>query len=223
MREVGKTTFLQKLVNSKVFWLFFCSFFFAYPIWRSMNRVLPDSLEVLHSLPNYELVDQRGRDFGSKELAGKAYIANFFFTSCQTVCVELLDQVKKIQKRIRGLGDTVALVSFTVDPVNDTPAVLAKKAKDLQASTQIWKFLTGEKKELESLLIDGFKVPMGEREKIADDVWDVAHSSRLVLVNKNGGVLGYYTLDRKSVDQLMIDLGLLVNRDKLIFKKKQGA
>lgn len=220
VKAIGNPPFIEKLVVNKIFWLFVCLFFFGYPLYRSMNRVLPQSLEPLYKISEYSLIDENGNNFGSKELKGKPYIASFFFTSCPTVCPELMQVMQQVQKRVRGLGDKVALVSFTVDPEQDRPEVLFKKARELQANHYIWKFLTGEPTLVKNVLIENFKVPMGDRDKISEDVWDIAHSQKLVLVDQEGGVLGYYSsTDKKSIDQLMIDLGILMNRHRLRFKK----
>ena len=221
IRKISEPNFIQKTVMNGWFWLLFCSFLFTYPIIRSMNRILPEGPSVIHNLPAYSLMDENNKSFGSNDLKGKAYLANFFFTSCQTICLDLMEQMKKIQKRVRGLGTNVALVSFTVDPEEDDPGTLFKYARKLRANPHVWKFLTGSQKQLQSLLVDGFKVPMGEKEETAKDVWDVAHSSRIVLVDALGGVLGYYSTEKDDINRLMIDLGLLVNKDKLNFKKKE--
>lgn len=206
-----RNDFLSKLLRSKVFWALFCLFFFTYPLLRSVNRELPPDLPVLSTLPKYELVDENGSAFGAKDLAGRFYLANFHFTNCPTICAKLMETTQKIQKRIKGMGQKVAIVSFTVDPDNDTPQTLFKHARKLNANPYVWKFLTGTKDELNSLLIQGFKVPMGEKPANVD-LYDIAHSGKIVLVDYKGDIRGYYSSDENGVNKLMIDLGLIVNR-----------
>jgi protein SCO1/2 len=222
-RFYRKDNFIEKLVLNKYFWIFFTLFMFSYPILRSMNRELPKSLPVMSKVPEFNLQDENGKPFGSKDLHGKVYIANFHFTSCPTVCPKLMTELQKIQKRVRGVGQKIALVSYTVDPENDTSKVLFKHARDLRANPHVWKFLTGDKGSLESLLVSGFKVPMGDKEQTDANMYDIAHTQKLVLVDQAGNIRGYYSIDRVSIDQLMIDVGLLINRENLNFKKSKES
>jgi protein SCO1/2 len=208
----------EKILLSKMFWLFFCSFFFFYPLIRSINRELPPELPKMFQLPTYNLVDENGMSFGSENLKGKIYITNFHFTSCPTICVELMKNMQVIQKRVRGVGTNINLVSITVDPEYDNSKILFKKARELHANAHIWKFLTGDSSEIENLLMHGFKVAMGKPETY-ESVYDIAHSGKLVLVDDQGWIRGYYSTDKDSVNRLMIDVGLLINRTKLNFKK----
>lgn len=212
--------FFHRIIVKKRYWFLFCLFFFSYPIYRSMNRVLPAPLPVLFTLPQYEMLDENNKPFGSKDLKGKPYIASFFFTTCPTVCLETLKELQRIQKRVKGLGDHVALVSFTVDPNVDTPQVLFRKARELEANPFVWKFLTSSEEQMKDLLVNHFKVPMEGKEKNAQNIWDIAHSSKFALVDQEGNILKYYSLKKVEIDQMMIDLGLLVNRHRLTFKGK---
>ena len=197
------------------------SLLFAYPVYRSLNRVLPPELPVMSKLPDYKLVDEMGKGFGSGDLKGRVYLASFVFTSCPMTCRELLEKMQKVQKRVKGVGNKIALVTFSVDPEYDTPKILYKTARDLKANPFIWKFVTGEKEKVRSLLVDGFKVPMGEKEAIGDgSMIDIAHSEKIVLVDESGHIRGYYNVDKDSLNQLMIDVGLLINRNN--FNKAQG-
>lgn len=206
------SAFVEKLVSSRLFWLIAVSFFFIYPIARSIHRTLPDSLPVLYELPAFKFTNQLGKPFGSEDLEGKIYIANFFFTSCQTICPKLLSDVQKVQHRLRGVNDRAAIISFSVDPQTDTPEKLFEKANEYKANPNVWNFLTSTKEEMEKLLIDGFKVPMGEK-KTAESLTDIAHSNKLVLVDQKGRIRGYYSTDKDDVNRLMIDVGLMINRN----------
>lgn len=208
-----KSNFIEKLVSSKLFWVVAVSFLFSYPIYRSVYRTLPPELPILSTLPEYRFVDENGNTFGSRELKGKVYVANFMFTSCTTFCPKLLSEVQKVQHRMRGVIDRAAIVSFTVDPETDTSKILFARARELKAKPFVWRFLSSTVEETKKLLVEGFKVPVGNKE-IAGSVMDVAHSNKLVLVDQNGNVRGYYDTDKDSVNQMMIDMGLLINRKK---------
>lgn len=211
---------IEKLFLNKWFWLFFCLFFFSYPILRSMNRTLPPELPKYFKVPNFKFEDENGAAFGSDDLRGKLYIANFHFTSCPTTCPKLMGTMQKIQKRVKGLGQGIALVSITVDPEYDTAKVLFKTAREYDANPYVWKFLRSDLETTKTLLTDGFKVPVGDRESLSENIYDIVHSGKLVLVDNEGFVRGYYESDKVSIDKLMIDVGLIVNRAKLNFKKE---
>lgn len=210
---------LENLVRSKVFWICFFLLTFSYPIYRSINRELPPELPRLAKVPEFTLTNEFGKPFGSKDLKGRIYMASFLFTSCPTTCPGLVERMKVAQKRLKGLGQKVALVSFTVDPVIDTPEVLFRYSRKNKANPYVWHFLTGSHKELSALLIDGFKVPMGEKEAVEGVVgeetvtlMDIAHTEKLALVDEEGNIRGYYSTDKYGMDKMMIDVGLLVNR-----------
>ncbi|MFZ4713130.1 MAG: SCO family protein [Bacteriovoracaceae bacterium] len=211
--NVRQSNLLEKLVLNKWFWVTVVCFFFSYPIVRSVTRTLPPPLPMLYKLPNYQLTNEEGKSFGTNELKGKTYIANFIFTSCKTVCPNILVKTQKVQHRLRGVLDRVNIISFSVDPETDTPAVLKAKATELKAKPFVWHFLTGERSKIKNLLIDGFKVPMGEKEVLAENIMEVAHAQKYVLVDGNGYVRGYYPVDTDGINHMMIDVGLLINRN----------
>lgn len=216
---IRKESKLEKLVGNKFFWVLFFAVTFSYPIYRSMNRVLPPELPRLGKVPYFALTNGFGKPFGSKDLKGRIYMASFMFTSCPTTCPGLIQRMKVAQKRLKGLGQKVALLSITVDPITDKPEVLYKFARKNKANPYVWHFLTGSRDELRSLLIDGFKVPMGDKEPVegvvGDDkvtLLDIAHTEKLVLVDENQNIRGYYSTDKLGMDKMMIDVGLLINR-----------
>ena len=216
----------QKLMRMKSFWIIFWLFSFSYPVYRSLHRTLPPPLPVYYQVPEFSLTNEFNKSFGSKNLKGKFYIANFMFTSCPSTCPALMEKMDLIQKRIRGVGSVVAIVTFTVDPKTDTPETLFKFARKRHSNPFIWNFLTGSESDLKKIVIEGFKVPMGNKEAIVKKVedknvtlMDIAHSEKVVLVDDKGRVRGYYTTDKVEMDRLMIDVGLLVNNS---FSKTQA-
>ncbi|MBK23625.1 MAG: photosynthetic protein synthase I [Halobacteriovorax sp.] len=216
IREKSK---VEKLIRKPIFWILFCSLSVLIPVLKTVNRELPPELPVLFKVPEFNFTNQYGQEFGSKDLKGRIYLANFLFTTCPTTCPALVNQLKTVQKRVRGLGQKVAIVSFSVDPKNDTPEVLKKYAKKTKANPFVWTWLTGDRAELKELLVHGYKVPMGDGmtiDKKVDrsdvSIWDIAHSNKIVLVDVAGQIRGYYGTDYEGVNKLMIDLGLLANR-----------
>lgn len=207
---IRKTNVVEKLVRSKLFWVAFLIFGFSYPIYRSLNRTLPPELPVISQVPDFELISENGQRFGSKDLKGRVYLANFVFARCPSVCPKMLGELEKIQKRIRGTGKKVAIVTFTVDPENDNESVLFNLARKHKANPFTWTFLTGSDKEaMFKLYRDGFKVGVEQDPK---NMFDIAHSEKIVLVDGDNRVRGFYSFETNDVNKLMIDVGLLINR-----------
>jgi protein SCO1/2 len=139
-----------------------------------------------------------------------------------------MNKMDLVQKRIRGLGSKAAIVSFTVDPKVDDFQTLYKYARKRHSNPYIWNFLTGSKADLEKIIIEGFKVPMGEKtvveKQVAEEkvsLFDIVHSEKLVLVDDKGQIRGYYGTDKIEMDKMMIDLGLLVNNSFSIPKNQK--
>lgn len=207
---IRKNNWFEKLIRSKLFWVLFIAYGFAYPIYRSLNRTLPPELPIIAQVPEYQLISENGQRFGSKELKGRVYLANFVFSRCPSVCPKMLHEMEKIQKRVRGTGQKVAIVTFTVDPEYDNETVLFKTARQYKANPFIWTFLTGSDKEaMFKLYRDGFKVGVEQNPK---NLMDIAHSEKIVLVDGDNRVRGFYNFETNSINQLMIDVGLLINR-----------
>ena len=207
---VRRKNIFERIVGSKLFWVLFILYGFAYPIYRSMNRVLPPELPIISEVPDFELMSENGQRFGSKDLKGRVYLANFIFARCPTVCPKMLTELESVQKRIKGTGKKVAIVTFTVDPEHDTEKVLFDLARKHKANPYTWTFLTGTDKEaMFKLYRDGFKVGV---EQNPQDMFDIAHSEKIVLVDESNNVRGYYSFETNDINKLMIDVGLLINR-----------
>jgi protein SCO1/2 len=203
---------LSRLVGRPLFWVVLVALVAGVPLARTLQLRLPPPLPVLGTLPPYSFVNQHGQPFGSKDLQGKVWIANFIFTRCPTVCPVFTARMAGIQHRVRNLGDAIHLVSFSVDPEYDTPPVLLAYAQRHKASPRMWTFLTGDPESIKQTVVDGLKVAMG-REGPADDLMSIFHGNHFVLVDAQGRIRGYYlSNDDQAVENLVRDAGLLVNR-----------
>lgn len=142
------------------------------------------SLPSYSHVPGFTLTDQTGAQFDSaKALHGQVWIANFIFTNCMGPCPRMSSQMHQVQTALAGT-DGVRLVSFTVDPARDTPAVLAAYAQRFQARPGIWFFLTGSRETLHHLSRDVFT--------LGDVNGNLDHSTRFVLVDRASRVRGFY-------------------------------
>jgi protein SCO1/2 len=155
------------------------------------------ALDVFGQIPQFELVAQNGQPFHSQVLAGKIWVADFIYTTCPGPCPRMTSQMREVQDAVSKLPD-VRLVSFTVDPAQDTPPVLAAYAKLHGASPAMWYFLTGPVPTLQMLDRDAFK--------LGDIDATMQHSTRFVLVDRQGRIRGYYdTSDASSIPKVIAD------------------
>jgi protein SCO1 len=155
------------------------------------------------SLPPFELVSQDAQPFGSAQLAGKIWIADFIFTSCPGPCPIISSRMSELQKPLEKTD--IHLVSFTVDPEKDTPEALRAYAERLHADGKRWTFLTGSRAAIYALARDGFKLAVSDGSDETGAPVPV-HSTRVVLVDRRGAVRGYYdALAPDAVTKLLAD------------------
>jgi protein SCO1/2 len=140
---------------------------------------------------DFTFTDQNENNLSKGDLEGKVWIADFIFTNCNTVCLPMTSNMKKLQDKIseEGLED-VQIVSFSVDPEFDNPAVLKKYGESFQADFDNWSFLTGYDQEtIESLAKDSFKLLVSKPAE-GDQV---IHGTSFSLVNQDGIVVQQYS------------------------------
>jgi protein SCO1/2 len=158
-------------------------------------------LPVYWQIPAFQLTAQSGQPFDSKSLEGDIWVADFVFTTCPGPCPRMSAQMRGVQSAVEGMPG-VKLVSFTVDPKNDTPAVLAAYATRYRAEPGRWFFLTGEQAALETLCRNGFK--------LGDVDGSLVHSTRFVLVDRHSRVRGFYSsLEDGAMGKLLHDIRML--------------
>jgi protein SCO1/2 len=168
------------------------------------NRPLPS----LGTVPTFQLVNQDAQPFGSEQLAGKIWIADFIFTTCPGPCPIISTRMSELQRPLEK--SDVHLVSFTVDPEKDTPEVLRAYADKLRKQPFRWDFLTGPRDAIHSLSRDGFKLGLSEG---AEEDGGPIHTTRFVLVDRRGFIRGYYdALAPDAVTKLLADTNHLLRQ-----------
>jgi protein SCO1/2 len=203
---------VSRLVARPAFWLLLVAAVVSWPVARAVRAALPPPLPVLAALPGFQLTDENGRPFGSRDLEGKVWVASFIFTRCPTICPRITARMAEVQRRTRQLAPALHLVSFSVDPEHDTPERLRDYARAHHASPRLWSFLTGPEEAVKRAVVEGLKVTMG-KERSGDDPGAIFHGTHLVLVDAGGRIRGYYDPEEPgAVDGLVRDAGLLVNR-----------
>jgi protein SCO1/2 len=168
---------------------------------------------VFQSIPSFQLSNEQGRPFSSKQLAGKIYVANFFFTRCGTICPKISSQVSRVTDAFVEDKD-IHFISISVDPKYDQADKLAAYAKRFEADSTRWNFLTGDKKIIYPLILKGYHVPLADASEydaaIKNPDETFIHSERLVLVDKSGIIRGFYDgTDKKEVDRLIVEIKVL--------------
>ena len=158
------------------------------------------------TVPPFQLVNQNGQPFGSSQLDGKIWIADFIYTTCPGPCPMISSRMSELQKPLEKTD--VHLVSFSVDPERDTPKVLRGYAEKLQADPKRWDFLTGPKSAIYKLSHDGFKLAVSDG---SDEQGMPVHSTLMVLVDRHGAIRGYYEItEADAVTKLLADTNHLL-------------
>ena len=180
------------------------------PVANAASKSQPPA--VLLDAPEFALMDQTGAVFGSQELKGTVWIANFMFTRCTATCPRQTARFEELQQRVRRWPDGahVRLISFTVDPENDTVERLSEYAAAHRADPSRWKFLTGSRQELWRVSKDGFKLPVAEA--AVASTGPITHSPRFILVDEQSRIRGYYDgLVEDDVRKLVEDTQAVLN------------
>jgi len=156
--------------------------------------------------PGFQLTNQNGQPFGSAELAGKIWIADFIYTTCPGPCPMISSRMSELQKPLEKTD--VRLVSFSVDPQKDIPEVLRRYAEKLQAEPGRWDFLTGPKSAIYKISHDGFRLAVSDG---SDAQGIPVHSTRIVLVDRHGQIRGYYdATEPEAITKLLADTNHLL-------------
>lgn len=153
--------------------------------------------------PDFSLVDQNEQPVTRDSLAGQVWIADFIFTTCQGPCPLMTLAMSRVQNELPA--GPIRLISFTVDPATDTPAVLKEYARSNGADEQRWLFLTGP---ADSMRAVARGMNIGITPAAGDE--PITHGTHFVLVDKQGQIRGYYSgLDPRERAKLIADAKLL--------------
>jgi protein SCO1/2 len=158
------------------------------------------------TVPTFQLTNQDGQPFGSSQLRGKIWIADFIYTTCPGPCPMISSRMSDLQKPLEKTD--VHLVSFTVDPAKDTPEVLRGYAEKLQAQPGRWDFLTGPQSAIYDISRNGFKLAVSDG---SEEAGLPVHSTRMILVDRHGAIRGYYdAAEPDAMTKLLADTNHLL-------------
>jgi protein SCO1/2 len=171
-----------------------------------------EGLKQLGRAPEFALTERSGKQFRSADLAGKIWIANFIYTNCPDTCPVQSAEMKALQNRF-GREQDLRLISITVDPKRDTPAVLSEYAQRFGADPGRWLFLTGKEDEIFRLAQEGFRLTAAEIPQAKRGVSGATHvhSPRFIVVDRRGEIRGYYPgTEKEALQRLGRDLEALL-------------
>ena len=182
--------------------------------WQKAEHVADRPLTRYRTVPPFTFTERTGQPFDSASLRGKVWLANFFFTACPGPCLAMNAKVQEIQQDLeKDKGDSVRIVSFSIAPEMDTPAVLTKYAARFHAQPGRWFFLTGDRDAIYHVAHDVFMLPVVKTDpaKREADQGDYIHTTKLALVDREGVVRGYYDSENPEVVQkVLVDVGNLL-------------
>ena len=157
-----------------------------------VNRVNGEAnkLPVRGTLSDFKFTDQSNNEVSLKSLKGKVWLAGFIFTRCAGTCQTITNGMVELDKKLAG-DPRVQLVSISMDPEYDTPAILQNYAQTHAAASPRWHFVTGSKEQVFRMTRDDFKLAVVESGQSKDE--PIIHSSMLALIDQKGQIRGYYS------------------------------
>lgn len=171
-----------------------------------------------HTIADFKFINQNGDTISQKDYKGKVYVADFFFTTCPTICPKMTDNMVWLQDKIKD-NPNVMLLSHTVTPDIDSVPVLKKYALEKGVIDQKWNLVTGNKKDIYYIARKSYlAVETGKPE----DLYDMVHTENFVLIDQKGRIRGFYdgtNLDKptedgtKNVTQLLEDIKWLSEKN----------
>ena len=188
---------------------------------RDVNPELVDSLVqhigYNHKIAPFAFTNQNGKKVTNKDYEGKIYVADFFFTTCQTICPKMTDNMVWLQDKIKD-NPKVKLLSHSVFPDEDTVEVLKKYATEKGVIDSKWNLVTGNQKEIYKIARQSYLVVKTGK---PEEMYDMVHTENFVLVDQKGRIRGFYNglnidkkvKDEKNLTQLVEDIEYLSEKD----------
>lgn len=183
----------------------------------SGSKSVDDKLVTIGPAPKFELTNQDNVKISNDFYKGKVYVLEFFFATCPSICPKMNANMVTLQNEFFG-NPNFGIVSITIDPAHDTPAVLKEHAKILGVKSTNWNFLSGDKEYIYNLSNKGFNIYVGENSKVQGGF---EHSGLFALIDKNGNIrcrkdeygnpiLYYDGLEKKGIRDIQQDISVLL-------------
>ena len=189
------------------FVLLFVGFYFA------LRQVIPGFghpvLPVLNYVPRFSFSDQEGKTITEKDLQGKVYVAEYFFTTCHGICPKMNTNMKKVASDFAG-EPNFRILSYTVDPETDSVGRMKHYADSMGADPRKWYFLTGRKDSLYHLARSGYLLDDPKNNAI-NIQQQFLHTQFMALVDKGGRVRKIYDgLKKDELEEMEMDISTLL-------------
>lgn len=166
---------------------------------------------VYNTIPSFSFINQKGDTITNEDFDGKIYVADFFFTSCPTICPVMKKEMIKVYQKFKGNPD-VKILSHTIDPAHDTPEVLNKFATDLGVEDLQWQFVTGDKDKIYEIGQGSYMVTAKSDSTVAGGY---IHSGAFILIDKEKRVRGMYDgTTAEGTKKLIRDIDILLEEYK---------
>jgi protein SCO1 len=172
------------------------------------GELIPDT--IYYRLPYFSFLNQDSVMVSHKTYEDRIFVADFFFTNCESICPIMSSQMVRIQELLKkeGLSDRVWLLSHTVDPVRDTPQVLKEYAGRIGADLSTWNFVTGSAGDIYWQAETGYMLSAFPSDTAQGGFF---HTDRFTLLDRSMRIRGYYDgTSTKEVDKLLNDIKRLV-------------
>lgn len=171
-----------------------------------------------HKIADFAFTNQNGKTITQEDYKGKIYVADFFFTTCPTICPAMTTNMAWLQDKIKKMPD-VMLLSHSVTPDIDTPQVLKEYAIKKGVIDSKWNLVTGKKEDIYYIARKSY---LAVKTTSSDELYDMVHTENFILVDKEGRIRGFYNgtnLDNKvdgekNVTQLLEDILWLRENEK---------
>ena len=159
-----------------------------------------------HKIADFNLINQNGKTITLADYKNKIYVADFFFTTCQTICPIMTDHMAQIQKEIID-DPEVMLLSHSVTPEIDSVAQLKRYALRKGVNDNKWNLLTGDKKQIYQLARKSY---LAVKTFGLGDAYDMIHTENFMLIDKKSQIRGFYDgTDANDISRLLKDIQIL--------------
>ena len=175
------------------------------PITKTVNgKTMTDTL--YHTVSNFSFIGHDSSLVTQELFKNKIYIADFFFTTCKSICPKMSNNLMRVQNEFRD-DNNILILSHTVDPEHDTPSVLDEYAKKHNVIKGKWFFVTGDKKQLYDMARNSYFITAMDGDGGPDDF---IHSEQMALIDKEGRIRGFYDgTDYNEITRLIEEVKVL--------------
>ncbi len=179
-----------------------------------VNPELVDSLvehiKINHKIADWEFTNQNGKTISHKDYEGKIYVADFFFTTCPTICPIMTDNMVWLQDQIKDFPE-VMLLSHSVTPDIDTPEVLKNYALEKGVNDKVWNLVTGDKKDIFYIARQSY---LAVKTGSPEELYDMVHTENFILVDQKRRIRGFYDgTKQEDMEKLLKDISFLVTNE----------